>query len=71
MEGALEKLLLSGGVSSELQGVCEQLDFLNDISRQIIDEFKTFLDINRIQFTIQKVTFALEELQRELAKREV
>lgn len=54
-----------------LQGNVEQIDFLQNISRQVVDEFS---DISRIidgiKFIIRKVTFTLKEFKQELAKRE-
>lgn len=54
VEGAFEKLPPSWKASSELQGVIEQLDFLHDVSRQILDEFHDVSrSIDDIQFTIR------------------
>lgn len=38
LEGALEKLPPSGSASSELEGVVEQLHYLQDVSCQIINK---------------------------------
>lgn len=38
-EGSVEKLPSSASASSELEGIVEQLDYLQDISRQIANEF--------------------------------
>lgn len=71
MEGALDKLPPSGSASSELQGIIEQLDLLQDISGRVIDKFGDFSrSINGIKLTIRKITLALEELKQQLAKRE-
>lgn len=54
----------------ELQGVIEGLDLLQNISRQVVDEFgDVSRSIDSIKFTIKKVTLALEKLKQELAKR--
>lgn len=69
--GALEKLPPRGSVASELQGAVQQLDYLQDIYCHVIDELgDVSRSIKGIQFTTRKVTLALKELKRELAKRE-
>lgn len=53
LEGALEKLLPSGSDSLELEGVLEQLDSLQSVSRQIIDHFDDVsMSIDGIRLTI-------------------
>lgn len=67
VEDALEQQPASGSASSELQSVLEQNYFLQDISRQVIDEFgDVWRSIEGIQLNTRKVSFALEELKREL-----
>lgn len=64
MEDALEKLSPGRSASSELEGVIEQPEYLQEISRQIINEFgDVSKSINDIQLTIRKVTLALDELK--------
>lgn len=55
----------------ELEGVIEQLNYLQGVSCQIVDHFSNVSrSINGIQFTILQVTLALDELKQDLAKRE-
>lgn len=72
INGALEKLSPSRSASSELQGVVEQLDFLQDISCHIIADFSDVSrSIDNIKFTIRKVTLTLKKLKRKLAKGKI
>lgn len=71
MEGALEKLPRSTSASLKLEVVVEQLDYSQDMSHQIVNEFgDVSRSIDDIQSTIRNVTLVLEELKRELAMRE-
>lgn len=71
VEGALEKLPTSRSASSKLENVVEQLDFVQDMSRQVIDESSDVPRIiDGIKFTIRNIALPMEELKRELAKRE-
>lgn len=71
MEGVLEKLSSSRNASLELEGIIVRLDLLQNIFLQVVDEFgDVSRSIDCINFTIKKVTLALEELKLELTKRE-
>lgn len=57
---------------SELQGIFEQLDLIQDVSCEVFDDFS---DVSRssncTKSTIKKVLLDLDELKQDLAKQEV
>lgn len=61
----------SGDASSELQTIVEQLVHLQNLSRQVVNEFsKVSKSFDNKKFTIRKLKLGHEEMKQELAKGE-